>query len=150
MNTIILLVYMSGFVDKIEWVLLFSFWVTLGIILLVMLFAIMPDIDYSSYLDDYDNKPKQQTAEEFNKEVLQKIKNVFKSLKSVIIICFMSIFLYIIIPSQKTIYLISGTYVGNEVVQSETGKKVIKVIDLKLDEYINNQIKEGKTDKNAK
>lgn len=138
MNTIILLIYLSGFLDKIEWVLLFSFWTSLGITVLTIIINI-------------DNARPQQDNSEFNKEKISTItKNTFKKLKSVIIICFMSIFLYVVIPSQQTIYMISGVYVGNEVVQSETGKKVMKVIDLKLDEYINSQIKEGKTDKNAK
>lgn len=138
MNTIILLIYMSGFLDKIEWVLLFSFWSSLGITVLTIIINI-------------DNARPEQDNSEINKEkILAITKNTFKKLKSVIIICFMSIFLYVVIPSQQTIYMISGVYVGNEVVQSETGKKVMKVIDLKLDEYINSQIKEGKSDKNDK
>ncbi len=40
------------------------------------------------------------------------------------------------IPSQKTMYLILGSETGEELVTSETAKRVHKVVNMKLDEYL--------------
>lgn len=40
------------------------------------------------------------------------------------------------IPSQKTMYLMLGAYMGQSLVQSETADKVIKIMNGKLDEYL--------------
>ena len=39
-------------------------------------------------------------------------------------------------PDEKTAYLMVGAYVAQEVVQSETGDKVIKVINKELDKFL--------------
>lgn len=39
------------------------------------------------------------------------------------------------IPSQKTLYLIAASEIGEEVVMSETGEKVLNIINDKLDSY---------------
>ena len=44
--------------------------------------------------------------------------------------------LEIIIPSTKTMYLIMGSEVGEEVIKSETGQRVQDAINKKLDEYL--------------
>ena len=41
-----------------------------------------------------------------------------------------------ILPSQKTVYLMAGAYMTQKVVQSETGDKVSKILNSKLDEYV--------------
>lgn len=40
------------------------------------------------------------------------------------------------IPSERSIYMMAGAHMGKEVIQSETGKKVHKLLDKKLDEYL--------------
>ena len=45
--------------------------------------------------------------------------------------------IFTFLPSSKTAYLMLGAHIGKEVVQSETFDKVQKVIDHKLDEYLN-------------
>ena len=41
-----------------------------------------------------------------------------------------------LIPSQKAMYLIMGSEISEEVINSETGKRVQKAINKKLDEYL--------------
>lgn len=41
-----------------------------------------------------------------------------------------------LLPSEKTLYLMAGGYFGQQVVQSEQVGKVVKIIDIKLDEYL--------------
>lgn len=45
--------------------------------------------------------------------------------------------IFTFLPSSKTAYLMLGAHIGKEVVRSETFDKVQKVIDHKLDEYLN-------------
>lgn len=40
------------------------------------------------------------------------------------------------VPSEKTMYLMLAGYTAQQVVQSDTGDKIVKVINAKLDEYI--------------
>jgi hypothetical protein len=47
-----------------------------------------------------------------------------------------SLFFATLIPSSKTMYLIMGSEVGEEVVKSETGQRVQDAINKKLDEYL--------------
>lgn len=44
--------------------------------------------------------------------------------------------LQIVIPNTRTMYLILGSEVGEEVVNSETAQRVQKAINKKLDEYL--------------
>ena len=39
-------------------------------------------------------------------------------------------------PDQKTVYMATGAYLGQKVVQSEAGDKVVKILNVKLDEYL--------------
>ena len=41
-----------------------------------------------------------------------------------------------ILPSEKTLYLMGGAYATQAVVQSETADKVLKIVNSKLDEYL--------------
>lgn len=43
----------------------------------------------------------------------------------------------LLIPSEKTMYMMAGGYLGQKAIQSETVVKVMKIIEIKLDEYIN-------------
>lgn len=50
-------------------------------------------------------------------------------------LCALSIVIFT--PSKQGVYLMSGFKAGNELIQSETGQKALKVINMKLDEYLN-------------
>jgi hypothetical protein len=39
-------------------------------------------------------------------------------------------------PSEKTAYMMIGGYVAQQMVQSETSEKVVKIINMKLDQFI--------------
>ena len=45
-------------------------------------------------------------------------------------------FIGLIMPDQKTVYMATGAYIGQKVVQSEAADKVIKILNNKLDEYL--------------
>lgn len=50
----------------------------------------------------------------------------------------------VLLPSQKTMYLMAGVWAGQAVVQSETADKVLKIVNGKLDEYLNDVEKSSK------
>lgn len=50
-----------------------------------------------------------------------------------------SIFIVVFTPSKQGIYIMGGLKAGNEVIQSETGQKALKVINMKLDDYLNGE-----------
>lgn len=47
----------------------------------------------------------------------------------------MSLF-WAVIPSERTVYMMGGAYIGQSVVQSEAADKVKKILEAKLDEYV--------------
>lgn len=53
--------------------------------------------------------------------------------------------LWAVIPSEKTVYLMGGAYVGQSVIQSETAGKVKSILDNKLDQILGEM--EKKTEK---
>lgn len=51
-----------------------------------------------------------------------------------------------VIPTEKTLYMMAAGYGAQAVVQSETADKVLKIVNGKLDEYLNDvekSVKEG-------
>lgn len=57
------------------------------------------------------------------------------------------VLLYVIasaLPEQKTMYLIAAGYASQKMVESEAAEKVVKIINLKLDEYLQEAEKELK------
>lgn len=49
---------------------------------------------------------------------------------------FLCIFMAVAIPSERTLYMILGSELGEEAVASDTGKRVFDAVNKKLDEYI--------------
>lgn len=47
-----------------------------------------------------------------------------------------------ILPSEKTIYLMLGAYTGQKIIQSETAGKVLEIVNLKIDDYLEEAKKE--------
>lgn len=50
-----------------------------------------------------------------------------------LIVCFLVLLL---VPSQKTAYMMLGAHLGKEAIQSETAQKIQKIVSIKLDEYL--------------
>lgn len=74
------------------------------------------------------------------------VKPSFKFHATGVFLGLLLIFVANIIPSQKTMYLMAGAWAGQAVVQSETADKVLKIVNGKLDEYLNDvekSVKEG-------
>lgn len=69
------------------------------------------------------------------------VDKLFKYSKHSSIVLISSIIVYLSVPSEKTMYLMAGAYIGQEVatseIVSEKLNKINKIIDLKLDEIIN-------------
>lgn len=57
-------------------------------------------------------------------------------LKTVIITLVTLTSLYCFIPKEKTMYLMLGSEVGEQLVKSETAKRVYDAVNKKLDEYL--------------
>lgn len=47
-----------------------------------------------------------------------------------------------ILPSEKTIYLMLGAYTSQKIIQSETAGKVLEIVNLKIDDYLEEAKKE--------
>ena len=64
------------------------------------------------------------------------VKVVRTKLKLILIPALISLIIFIITPSRNTIYLMIGATATQELSVSETGQKVLKAINVKLDEII--------------
>lgn len=47
-----------------------------------------------------------------------------------------SLFILAIVPSERTMYMMAGAYTTQNIATSETGQKVYKLVNKKLDEYL--------------
>lgn len=56
--------------------------------------------------------------------------------KWMIAVCLASGLTASLIPSEKTVYLMGGAYLGQAVVQSEAAEKVTRILNGKLDSYL--------------
>ncbi len=56
-----------------------------------------------------------------------------KALLPPVVVGFLLIFSSVLIPSEKTIYLMAGGYATQEIVTSDTAKKVLEILNEKLD-----------------
>lgn len=59
--------------------------------------------------------------------------------KRAITLSFVAIAVSIFIPSSKTIYMIAGSEIGEEALASERGRKIIDILDQKIDEIAKDQ-----------
>lgn len=74
---------------------------------------------------------------ESSKREAARAKAIFKLVnKKTLFIFGVIFFLEAFIPSTKTMYLIMGSEVGEEIVSSQTGQRVQDAINKKLDEYL--------------
>ncbi len=125
------MIYLAGMVDKLVNLLGIYQFVFL-IATLVMTLAAM----FSSW--------------EYNQEgkFLDLLTKNFKALKSGFIVFIVATVMIIIIPSEKTIYLIAATSVSKEIIQSKGVQtlydKTFKVLEGKLDAQLDAQIKKLK------
>ena len=69
---------------------------------------------------------------EINKMGKNILSFVKKSIKPFFIVLAVSTFF----PSEKTMYLMLGSEIGEKVIQSETSKRVYDILNKKLDEYL--------------
>jgi hypothetical protein len=77
-----------------------------------------------------------------------------KIFKYSIIVSFVAGFFNILLPSERTAYMMVGAYATQKVAENEkvqeTGKKVLTLIEQKLDSYIESSIKEVEKSKKGK
>jgi len=89
----------------------------------------------AGYYSDYENEKRRQKGE-----------NATKVIKVSIITCFCSALFLTFLPSEKTAYMMVGAYAAQKVVENdkvqETGGKVLKLINQKLDDYVDEGAKE--------
>ena len=104
-----LFVYLAGIIGNVGGFLAFIA-ITLGVALFVYIMAYIMQPEYSKKW-------------QFNKKY--------------ILVPALAGFIATVIPSEKTMYMMLAGYTGQQVLQSETASKVYRVIDAKLDEYIN-------------
>lgn len=70
------------------------------------------------------------------------VKVARTKLKLILIPALMALIIFCITPARNTIYLMIGANAAQELAVSETGQKVMKAINIKLDEIIS-QNKQG-------
>lgn len=73
-----------------------------------------------------------QTKEEY-KEELKSAKGYSKTLLTIFCILLP---IFVIIPSEKTMYLMAGGYAAQKVVQSPIADKTLRILEDKMDSYI--------------
>lgn len=110
------------------------------IVCLVVLAYIFARICHAAFNSDTDYTKK------YRPEKYQAAMQVwkFKWIKWPATFC---VLLYVIasaLPEQKTMYLMAAGYASQKMVQSEAAEKVVKIINLKLDEYLQEAEKELK------
>ena len=85
----------------------------------------------------FENYNKQESSIDFSVETG---KNGSKICKKIVITCFIFSIITALLPSEKTLLLMGGTYLGkkavNEVVQSDKMEKINTIIDLQLDKLL--------------
>lgn len=59
--------------------------------------------------------------------------------KRAITLSFVAIALSIFIPSSKAIYMIAGSEIGEDALTSERGRRIIDILDQKIDEIVKDQ-----------
>lgn len=79
---------------------------------------------------------KKHRSDEQREEDRKLAKSSKPWLKRAILTFFIVSVIVLLIPSQKTMYLIMGSEVSQEIINSETGKRVQNAINKKLDEYL--------------
>lgn len=95
-------------------------------------------------------------SEKTRKEKLEARPTVDKWAKRIFAVFTVALLLEIAIPSEKTAYMMVGAYATQKVAENEkvqeTGKKVLTIIEQKLDAYIEEGIKkaEGAVTKETK
>lgn len=103
-----LFVYLAGVVGNLVNVFITVATIAILIVLSIAPFAIMED----------DNK------------------GMLKAIYIAVATTVFSTFMAVIIPSEKTMYLMAGAYTTQAVVQSTVGKKTVDLIEQKLDEEL--------------
>ena len=92
----------------------------------------------------FENYDKKESYSEFSVETG---RNASKAFKKLAIICLTTVIITALTPSEKTLLLMGGAYLGkkavNEVVQSDKIEKINTIIDLQLDKYIKDLQKES-------
>lgn len=51
-------------------------------------------------------------------------------------VCISSSVLGTLLPKEKTVYMMAAAYMGQTVIQSDTGKKIGKIVEKKLESYL--------------
>ena len=103
-------------------------------------YCVLKTMNAAFNLSDYDKEYKPETYQK-NVDTLK-----FKWLKLPATVIILLGVLTSLIPTEKTMYTALAAYVGQSVVQSETADKVLKIVNDKLDEYIDDvekSVKEG-------
>lgn len=59
-----------------------------------------------------------------------------KTGKWLIAICLMCSFTATLLPRERTVYLMAGAYMGQTMLQSEAGQKIGKIVNKKLENYL--------------
>ena len=65
----------------------------------------------------------------FCDKFLRAPKWVFKTYAAALVVC-------LLLPSERTLYTMTGAYVGQSIVESSLGGKLKTVIEMKLDELV--------------
>lgn len=115
----------------------------MGVILLVGL-AFLGLFLYLDGAPSYYDK--QYNKEEYDRK-LTTYNNIRKAYPKIICTLLAFIMLATLVPSQKTIYMMAGAYGAQSIATSESAKKVIRILETKLDSIITEQ--EEKLKKNG-
>lgn len=130
---LMLFIYFAGFVSSFIFIIKIFLGLTIGVLLL-SLYILVFEL-YASKTNEGETK-----YNDFNK--------ILKWMKGLLISIITMSILLIITPSERTMYIMAGAYLGQEIVTNEIVSdklnKVNEIIDLKLNEILSELNSENK------
>lgn len=134
---LMLFIYFAGFVSNFIFIIKISLGFTIGITIALLVFSL-----YLLVFEMYENNTNEEETKynNFNK--------ILKWIKSLLIPIITMSILLVITPSERTMYIMAGAYLGQEIatneIISDKLNKVNEIIDLKLNEILSELNSENK------
>ena len=128
-----LIVYLISVVSNLSGYITFFGIISIPIVIIstIVYFVIKSEFEIS--IDKCSDDEKKEKLKSNRESSLTSFKKYIKI--SFILALLLNTFA-VLLPSEKTLYIMAGAYAGQTVYESEIGNKSLQLIEAKLDEYI--------------
>lgn len=129
---LMLLVWFAGAVERLNGLVDLTWVLTCIVFIMSFIIYAVRHITFDRF-DRIDNDPEADL-----KTPVKELNSLFTRIihRSAIMLALCSVVLIIMPKDAKTVYMMAGAYVAQQAVMSDTGKKVVEVINLQLDGLI--------------